>query len=82
MNDEDLLQQAINCPTIYLDGLGCFRNINGVLRSVGFVFRGGAQLNLLVSAAGAETANAAARRVLDEGPGESVGSWRRTMVVH
>ena len=82
MNDEDLLKQAAGCPTVYLDGLGAFRNINGVLRSVGFVLGSGAQLNLLVSGAGAEAANIAARRVLDGGPSVSVVMWRGVRLAH
>lgn len=81
-SDEDLLQQAIECPTVYLDGLGCFRCINGVLRSVGFIHGGGAQLNLFISMPGAEVANVAARRILDDGPGETVGNWNRPRLSH
>lgn len=68
MTDEELLLQAANCPIIYLDGFGAFRKINGVLRTVGHVLGSGAQVNLIVSLAGAEAANVAARRVLDEKP--------------
>lgn len=82
MNDEDLLEQAASCPTVYLDGLGCFRSINGVLRSVGFIHGSGAQLNLFISLTGAEVANVAARRILDEGPGESIGIWNRARLSH
>jgi len=66
MNDKELLAQAANVQTVYFDGLGAFRKINGVLRCVGYVIDGGAQMNLLVSLAGAEAANAEARRILDQ----------------
>ena len=66
MNDEELLAQAANVQTVYFDGLGAFRKINGVLRCVGYIIGGGAQINLLVSLTGAEAANTEVRRVLDQ----------------
>lgn len=66
MNDEELLRQAASASTMYFDGFGCFRKINGVLRCVGYVLNTGAQLNLIISLTGAEAANAEARRVLEE----------------
>jgi len=66
MNDEELLLQAAGLQTFYLDGLGAFRKINGVLRCVGYVIESGAQMNLLVSLAGAEAANTEVRRILDQ----------------
>lgn len=80
MNEEELLRQAANAPTLYFDGFGCFRNINGVLRCVGYVIGGGAQLNLIVSLTGAEAANAEVRRVLEEPSTKRASSmdWLRT----
>lgn len=78
MNDEELLEQAANCPTYFLDGLGCYRNINGVLRCVGFILGSGAQMNLIISLAGAELANTTARRVLDEKPIKTSVGWKGT----
>jgi hypothetical protein len=66
MNDEELLAQAANVQTVYFDGLGAFRKINGVLRCVGYIIGGGAQMNLLISLTGAEAANTEVRRVLDQ----------------
>jgi hypothetical protein len=66
MTDEDLLLQGAAMPTVYFDGLGAFRKINGVLRCVGYVIGSGAQMNLFISIAGAEAANTEVRRVLDE----------------
>lgn len=75
LNDEELLEQAASCQTIYLDGLGAFRNINGVLRCVGFIIGSGAQLNLFISLTGAEVANRESRRVLDEKPPRGAAIW-------
>lgn len=79
MNDEELLNQATNAPTAYFDGFGAFRKINGVLRCVGYVLGSGAQLNLIISLSGAESANAEARRILEEPPtkGASSMDWLR-----
>jgi hypothetical protein len=66
MKDEELLTQAAGLQTVYFDGLGAFRKINGVLRCVGYVIESGAQMNLLISLAGAEAANTEVRRVLDQ----------------
>lgn len=82
MKDEDLLQQATTCPTVYFDGLGAFRNINGVLRYVGFILGSGAQLNLIISLTGAEAANRETRRVLDEGPSNRDTPWSKAVRVH
>jgi len=68
MNDEELLEQSASVPTIYCDGFGAFRKINGALRCVGYVIGSGAQVNLIISVSGAEVANAEARRVLEEPP--------------
>jgi hypothetical protein len=66
MTDEELLFQATSVKTVYLDGLGAFRKINGVMRCVGYILGSGAQINLIISMAGAEAANAEARRILEE----------------
>ena len=68
MNDEELLEQSTSVPTIYCDGFGAFRNINGALRCVGYVIGSGAHVNLIVSLSGAEAANNEVRRVLEEKP--------------
>ena len=82
MNDEELLLQAANCPTMYFDGFGNYRKINGVLRSIGFIIGSGAQLNLVVSLAGAEAANRETRRTLDEQPVKGLSIWRGASVAH
>lgn len=82
MNDEDLLEQATNCPIAYFDGFGAFRNINGVLRCVGFVLQAGAQLNLAISLTGADHAYRETRRVLDEAPVKQTQMWRGTSLAH
>lgn len=76
MDDEELLEQAANCPTMYFDGFGAYRNINGVLRCIGFILKSGAQLNLVISLAGTEVAIQEARRALDEPPVRDAGVWR------
>jgi len=68
MTDEELLAEAASMPTVYLDGFGAFRKINGVLRCVGYVIGNGAQLNLIVSLSGAEAGCIEAQRVLEEKP--------------
>ncbi|MCK1322116.1 hypothetical protein IVA94_14690 [Bradyrhizobium sp. 156] len=68
ITDEELLMQAAAMPTVYVDGFGAFRKINGVLRCVGYVLGSGAQLNLIVSLTGAETSTIEAKRVLEEKP--------------
>lgn len=68
MTDEDLLAQSASLVPVYIDGFGAFRKVNGVLRCVGWVIDSGAQLNLVVSLAGAEQGNRAARHVLDQKP--------------
>jgi len=72
MNDKELLFQAAGTQTIYVDGFGAFRKVNGVLRCVGFTIDGGAQLNLIVSLIGAEAGIADARRTLDEDGSKSI----------
>ena len=82
MNDKELLLQAAGMPTVYVDGFGAFRKINGVLRCVGFTIDSGAQINLIVSLAGAEASNLEARRVLDEKPSKGVVSMDRLRLAH
>lgn len=82
MTDDELMLQAAGLPTVYLDGFGAFRNINGVLRCIGFVVGSGAQLNLLVSLVGAEAGIAEARRVLDEKPAKAVAAMDRLRATH
>lgn len=82
MTDEELLLQAAGAQTVYFDGFGAFRKLNGVLRCVGFVLDSGAQLNLVVSLAGAEASLAEARRVLDEEPIKNSNISRRLRLAH
>jgi hypothetical protein len=82
MNDEELLQQAAGTPTVYLDGFGAFRKINGVLRCVGYVIESGAQLNLVVSLSGVENGITEARRVLDEKPTKCIAIMDRLKLAH
>jgi hypothetical protein len=82
MEDEELLRQAANCPTMYFDGFGNYRKINGVLRCVGFILGSGAQLNLIVSLAGAEMANRRTRETLDEKPVKGLHIWGGTALAH
>lgn len=72
MTDEELLLSAPDLKTVYFDGFGAFRKINGVLRCIGYIIDNGAQMNLVVSLAGARSANDEAKRVLEEKP--TVGS--------
>jgi hypothetical protein len=82
MNDEELLLQAAEMRTVYVDGFGAFRKINGVLRCVGYVIGSGAQLNLIVSLTGAEAANRESRRTLDEAPVRGSTIWNTAVLAH
>lgn len=82
MNDEELLSQAAGMPTIYVDGFGAFRKLNGVLRCVGFVVGSGAQINLIVSLTGAEAGIADARTALDEQPTKNGAPKERSRLAH
>jgi hypothetical protein len=82
MSDEELLLQAANCPTMYFDGFGAYRKINGVLRSIGYILGTGAQLNFVISLAGAEMGNRIARQVLDEKPTKGLHIWGGTNLAH
>jgi hypothetical protein len=66
MDDQELLIEAAGLPTMYFDGFGGFRKINGVLRCVGFIIDSGAQMNFIVSLAGAEASIVDAKRALEE----------------
>ena len=82
MNEEELAAESGSVPTMYFDGFGYFRKINGVLRCVGFVLGGGAQLNLIVSLTGAGLASTETKRVLDEPPVTGVGMWSGRALAH
>jgi hypothetical protein len=82
MNDEELLLQAAGLPTVYFDGFGAFRKINGVLRCVGFITDSGAQMNLIVSLLGAEASIVEAKRVLDEKPAKTTTILERLRRAH
>jgi len=82
MTDEELIAQATSLIPVYVDGFGAFRKTNGVLRCVGWVIDGGAQLNLIVSLTGADQANYDARRILDERPIRTVGVWSGSTLAH
>lgn len=82
VNDEELLTQAAAMPTVYVDGFGAFRKINGVLRYVGYIIGDGAKLNLIVSLAGTELAQREIRRVMDEEQVQRLAIWGGTSVTH
>lgn len=83
MTDEELMAQATALVPVYVDGFGAFRKVNGVLRCVGWVIDAGAQLNLVVSIAGAEQGNRAARQVLeDTRPASSIKIWNGAAMAH
>lgn len=83
MRDEELLEQAAGLVPVYVDGFGAFRKVNGVLRCVGWVIESGAQLSLVISLAGAEQGNRAARAVLDQPPAtHAIKIWNGTGLAH
>jgi len=83
MKDEELLAQSASLVPVYIDGFGAFRKVNGVLRCVGWVIDAGAQLNLVVSLAGAEQGNRAARHALDEKPpAKCIHIWSGSALAH
>lgn len=75
MRDEELLEQAMNLPLTYCDGFGAYRKVNGVLRCIGFILQGGANLNLAVSLIGADYAQADTERTLKEQPTKAISIW-------
>lgn len=82
MTDEELLLQCADAPTMYFDGFGGYRKINGVLRCIGYIIGSGAQLNLVISLAGAEMANRATREVLDEKHTKGLQIWGGNALAH
>jgi hypothetical protein len=82
MNDQELLLQSVGLPPVYVDGFGAFRLVNGILRTVGFIHEGGAQLNLFCSIVGADHAQAETRRVLSEPPTRGFHIWSGTALAH
>lgn len=83
MTDEELLDQGANVPTMYFDGFGAYRKVNGVLRCIGFVCGVGAQLNLVVSLVGADEANRQTRRALEEqGHTKGLTIWNGAVLAH
>ena len=82
MTDEELLEQASSLAPIYVDGFGAYRKVNGVLRCVGFMLESGAQLNLIVSLAGAAIANRLTKRTLEGPPTDSVQIWNGSALTH
>jgi hypothetical protein len=83
MTDEDLIEQARNLPPMYVDAFGAYRQINGVLRCVGYLIEGGAQLNLVVSLTGAEQAQVDTLRTLREKPAmDTYKIWRGVALAH
>lgn len=82
MCDEELLRQAANCPTMYFDGFGGYRKINGVMRCIGYILGSGAQLNLVVSLNGADLAQRATREILDEKATKGLHIWGGTALAH
>lgn len=82
MTDEELLLQAANVPTTYVDGFGAYRTINGVLRCIGYVIGSGAQLNLVMSLAGAEATNRMTRHALDEKATKGIHIWEGVGLAH
>jgi hypothetical protein len=82
MDDAELLAQAAALVPVYIDGFGAFRKVNGVLRCVGWVIDAGAQLNLIVSLAGADQGNRAARQTLDGKPVPAIKIWNGARLAH
>lgn len=75
MTDEELLDQSAAVPTMYFDGFGAYRKVNGVLRCIGYVIGTGAQLNLVIPVSGASDATAQTQRVLAGQPTKSIVLW-------
>lgn len=75
MSDEELTAQASSLPTMYFDGFGAYRKINGVLHCIGYVLHLGANLNLVVSLTGADAAQVETKRILSEKPVSGIHIW-------
>ena len=82
MTDDDLLAQASMLRPVYVDGFGAYRVVNGVLRCVGYLLQGGAELNLICSLSGAEQAQKDTYRVLREDPVKGLAIWRGHTLAH
>jgi hypothetical protein len=82
MTDAELIEQAIGLPPVYVDGFGAYRKLNGVLRCIGYVLESGAQLNLIVSLAGADQAQLDTQRVLREEPTKGAAIWNGYRLPH
>jgi hypothetical protein len=75
MGDDQLIEESLSLQTLYCDGLGAFRKINGVLRCIGYVIQGGANLNLVLSLDGAERALNEIQRALRGQPANGLAFW-------
>ncbi len=82
MTDEELLAQATALVPVYCDGFGAFRKLNGVFRCIGWDLVSGANLNLVVTLAGAEQSNQAARMALDGKTTHSHQIWAGVKLAH
>lgn len=82
MTDNELRLQGHGVTTMYFDGFGNFRKVNGVLRCTGYIIGTGAQLNLVISLAGAEAAYQETQRVLGEGPTKAMEIWNGGALAH
>jgi hypothetical protein len=82
MNEQELMEQAASLAPVYCDGFSCYRKLNGVLRCIGWTIDGGAHLSLIVSLAGADAANRAARFALDAESPKTIESWNGARLAH
>lgn len=82
MDEQELMSQGADVRTMYFDGFGGYRKINGVLRCIGFIIGSGAQLNLVVSLAGADKAAVATRQTLDETATKGIHIWGGSSLAH
>jgi hypothetical protein len=82
MTDDELIEQSAGLLPVYCDGFGAFRKINGVFRCIGYVLDSGANLNLIVSLAGADQAQLDIHRVLHEESMKSIRLWSGTELAH
>lgn len=82
MTDEELMALSIGMPITYCDGFGAYRQVNGLLRCVGYALNSGIQLNLAVSLIGANHAQAETRRVLNEEPSRCLQIWNGMNLPH
>lgn len=82
MTDEELIEQSTTLLPVYCDGFGGYRKVNGVLRCVGYILQGGANLNLIVSLSGADQAQIETHRVLREEPTKGASIWNGYRAPH